>query len=305
MWIRIPRSFPALLFRIQFMLSYRHAFHAGNYADVLKHFIVCRILDYLIRKPGAIHYIDTHAGAGTYDLRSETAQRLGEHKDGIALLMNLSRNTLPESVRHYLELVRLHNGAMDTLNMYPGSPWFAASVLRKQDRLSLCELQSAEFASLLKLFPKNRKLRCYGEDGFSKVRALIPPKTERRAMVLVDPSYEVKEDYKKVPALIKELHHKFAVGIYVIWYPIVSEFSNKLVNAFKNSGIPDIQRFELSRSSDPAKSGMNSTGILVINPPWNLKTEVEELFSVFAPLLSDIGDAHTLSEELVKPGSQP
>lgn len=283
------------------MLSYRHAFHAGNYADVLKHFIVCRILDYLVRKPGAVHYIDTHAGAGTYDLRSKTTQRRGEYKEGIALLMNLNRMTLPESVQHYLELVAMHNGAAGVLNKYPGSPWFAARVLRKHDRLSLCELQSAEFSSLLKLFPRIKNLRCYGEDGFAKVRALIPPKTEQRAMILIDPSYEVKEDYKRVPALIKELYRKFSVGVYVIWYPIVNEFSGKLVKEFKNAGIPDIQRFELSRSGNPEKSGMNSTGMLVINPPWTLKEEVEELFSVFAPLLSDIGDAHTLSEDLLKP----
>ena len=279
------------------MLSYRHAFHAGNYADVLKHFIVCRILDYLTQKPGAIHYIDTHAGAGCYELHRQTAQYLGEYKQGIGLLMNLDRKALPDSVVQYLQVVNQFNQS-SVLKKYPGSPGFAATLLRPQDRLSFCELQSAEFSFLLRQFSRHKNLRCYGEDGFAKARALLPPKTESRALVLIDPSYEVKDDYKKVPALVKELHRKFAVGIYAIWYPVVNQFASFMIRDLKKSGIKNIQRFEITRNANTVASGMNTTGMIIINPPWKLKQEVDELFSVFAPLLGE--HAQTLNEVLVE-----
>jgi 23S rRNA (adenine2030-N6)-methyltransferase len=266
------------------MLSYRHAFHAGNYADVLKHLVVCRILAHLTQKPAPVRYIDTHAGAGVYRLDSAEAGTTGEYRNGIGRLWG--RNDLPVALAAYGELVAECN-AGDALRHYPGSPWFARRVLRMQDRLDLCELHPQDFPRLQQLFEKDRRVCCHFEDGFDRSLALIPP-LERRALVLIDPSYEIKQDYARVAAHVQALHRRFATGVYALWYPLVEPNRVKALEAaFINSGMRRIHLYEVCITSKHNGRGMTGAGMIVINPPWKLREEVRAALDCFAPLISE------------------
>jgi 23S rRNA (adenine2030-N6)-methyltransferase len=268
------------------MLSYRHAFHAGNYADVLKHLVVCRILDYLTQKPAPLRYIDTHAGAGAYRLDSEEALRNAEFRHGIGILWG--RNDLPATLAAYRDLVAEFNEG-DVLRQYPGSPWFAQRLLRAQDRLELCELHPRDFPYLRRLFRDDRRAACHFEDGFERSLALVPPH-ERRALVLIDPSYELKQDYTRVVDHVRSLHRRFATGIYAVWYPLVEARRVKtLETAFINSGMRRIHLYEVCLTAHHTGRRMSGAGMVVVNPPWKLLEEVRQALAYFAPLVSETG----------------
>jgi 23S rRNA (adenine2030-N6)-methyltransferase len=269
------------------MLSYRHAFHAGNYADVLKHLVVCRILAYLTQKPAPVRYIDTHAGAGVYHLASAEAGTTGEYRNGIGMLWG--RNDLPVALAAYRELVADYNSG-DSLRHYPGSPWLARRVLRTQDRLELCELHPQDFPRLQRLFRKDGRVCCHFEDGFQASLALVPPH-ERRALVLIDPSYELKQDYARVVAHVRLLHRRFATGVYALWYPLVEAYRVKALEAaFINSGMRRIQLYEVCLTSRHNNRGMTGAGMIVVNPPWTLQEELRAALEYFAPLVSESGE---------------
>lgn len=269
------------------MLSYRHAFHAGNYADVLKHLVVCRILDYLTQKPAPLRYIDTHAGAGVYRLDSAEALRNAEFRQGIGMLWG--RNDLPGTLAAYRDLVAEFNGG-DVLQQYPGSPWFAQRLLRAQDRLDLCELHPRDFPSLQRLFCDDRRVSCHFEDGFKRSLALVPPQ-ERRALVLIDPSYELKQDYARVVDHVRALHRRFATAVYAVWYPLVEARRVKtLETAFINSGMRRIHLYEVCLTARHPGRGMSGAGMIVVNPPWRLREEVHQALAYLAPLVSDTGE---------------
>ena len=266
------------------MLSYRHAFHAGNYADVLKHLVVCRILHYLVKKPAPVRYIDTHGGAGVYRLDSPEAGMTAEYRNGIGMLWG--RKDLPVALAAYCELVAKCN-AGDDLRRYPGSPWFARQVLRRQDRLDVCELHPRDFPRLQQLFEDDRRVCCYFEDGFRRSLALIPP-LERRALVLIDPSYEIKHDYTRVVAHVQTLHTRFATGIYALWYPLVEcQRVKALEAAFINSGMRRIHLYEVGITPNHHGRRMTGAGMIVVNPPWILKEEVRAAIEYFSPLISE------------------
>ncbi|MDH5572035.1 MAG: 23S rRNA (adenine(2030)-N(6))-methyltransferase RlmJ [Gammaproteobacteria bacterium] len=270
------------------MLSYRHAFHAGNYADVLKHLVLCRILAYLIQKPGAIRYIDTHAGAGGYSLRSPEALKTAEFASGIGLLWD--RQDLPVALKAYRDLIEQFN-ANKVLNTYPGSPWLAQQLLREQDHLDLCELHPQDIDQLMQRFQKDKRIHCYYDDGFACSLALLPP-VEKRGLIVIDPSYELKEDYSKVVSHIQALYKRFATGVYALWYPVVeSHRVKKLEAAFRNSGIKRIHLYEISITSNHNIKGMTGCGMIVINPPWMLKEEITQALDYFSSLISDTGKA--------------
>ena len=278
------------------MLSYRHAFHAGNYADVLKHLVVSRILAYLTQKPGPLCYIDTHAGAGGYNLQSDEANKTAEYQAGIGLLWE--RDDLPEPLKAYRDLVAKFNRG-DALKFYPGSPWFAQQLLREYDRLELCELHPQDFPRLQQYFAKDQRIHCRREDGYQRSLALVPP-AEKRGLILIDPSYELKEDYAKVVSHIRNLHKRFATGVYALWYPLVEERRVKTLEAaFVNSGMRRIQLYELSRTAKHLHKGMTGAGMIVINPPWRLKEEVTASLAYYAPMISDSGEALFRVKELV------
>ncbi len=278
------------------MLSYRHAFHAGNYADVLKHLVLTRIVKHLTKKPGPVCYIDTHAGAGGYSLLSSEAKKTGEFNQGVGVLWD--QRKLPESLLEYRQLVERFNDGK-ALRNYPGSPWFARQLLRNTDRLELCELHPKDHPRLTQLFAGERRVKCHFEDGFKRSLALVPP-VERRGLVLIDPSYELKEDYAKVVSHIKELHKRFATGTYALWYPLVDQQRVRtLEKAFIKSGIRNIELYEVSVTADHSQPGMTGSGMIVVNPPWTLKQDLREALEWFGPQISDNAQALYRITELV------
>ena len=275
------------------LLSYRHSFHAGNFADIIKHVVLVDILDYLIKKDSPFEYIDTHAGAGLYDLRSSNAQKLEEHESGIALL---SEQQFPELAR-YFEIIRSFN-AGDTVRFYPGSPSIANYFLRRQDRGWLFELHPQDYPLLCKNMQGNKKVRVQCQDGLAGMLSLLPP-TSRRGLVLIDPSYEVKSEYDQVINAVVKGYRKFATGVYAIWYPVVDRQKiNSMAQQLKKSGIKNIQQFELGVTADSSERGMTASGMFVINPPWTLMEKISAVLPRLAKVLGD-NNHHSTCEILV------
>ncbi len=276
------------------MLSYRHSFHAGNFADVLKHIVLVEILQYLKRKEAAFDYIDTHAGAGLFDLRSAHAEKLLEHRNGIALLAPAD---WPELVDFLGTVASFNSG--DTLNYYPGSPMIAQRLMRPQDHASLFELHPTDFELLGQNVKRDRRIKVMREDGLKGLLRLLPPRS-RRALVLIDPSYEVKAEYDQVVATLKQAHKRFATGTYTIWYPVVDRNrANDFVQQIQNSGIRNIQRYELATSADSKARGMTASGMVVINPPWTLLQTMAELLPRLVQVLGSEEGAFYKADVLV------
>ncbi len=295
------------------MLSYRHAFHAGNHADCLKHLILARVLTYLTAKPGAaagapgtppvlsgkdkpICYCETHAGPGIYALDSPQAQQNQEYLSGIARLWG--RQDLPPSLAAYVALVQDCNGPGD-LRRYPGSPWLAQRLLRPGDRLILHELHSAEIGPLHDNFGGDRRVRVIAGDGFRGLLAAVPP-PERRGLVLIDPAYEVKTDYQQVADTLAKAHRRFATGVYALWYPVVERGRiDALERAIVRSGIRRVQRYELAIRDEGRGSGMAASGMVVVNPPWTLLEDLRPALDYLARALGEGGAGRFRAEELV------
>ncbi|MGF1764054.1 23S rRNA (adenine(2030)-N(6))-methyltransferase RlmJ [Aliivibrio kagoshimensis] len=256
------------------MLSYRHSFHAGNHADVVKHIVQSLILDALKQKDTPFVYHDTHSGVGRYDLTHEWSEKTGEFKQGIAKLWQ--QNNLPEEMLSYLNAVKELNSDGE-LRYYPGSPRVGRAQLRDQDRMVLTELHPTDFPLLLQEFRGDRQVRMYKEDAFEKLKASMPPK-ERRGLVLIDPPYELAKEYRDVVNAIKESHKRWETGIYAIWYPVVNRFdSSDMINGLKKAGIRKILQIELGVSPDTTERGMTASGMIVINPPWKLESQMQAI----------------------------
>lgn len=276
------------------MLSYRHAFHAGNYADVLKHIVLVEILEYLLQKDKPFEYIDTHAGAGVYRLSSEPAQKNKEYENGIG---RLNTADWPE-LKSYLQMIAKFNPDKSQLN-YPGSPKIVDTFLRTQDRAWLFELHPTDHESLRKAFAQQRNVRIAQTDGYEGLISLLPPKS-KRALVLIDPSYEIKQDYDQVVDVLVKAHRRFASGIYAIWYPVVERRRiNALEKAIVNTGIRRIQLFEVGQQSLSQTSRMHAAGMLVVNPPWPLFEKMQALLPKLAAAFAIVGKPHYRCEELV------
>ena len=282
------------------MLSYRHSFHAGNFADVIKHIVLVEILQHLCRKETPFDYIDTHAGAGLFDLDSEHAGKLQEFNDGIA---KLTQTEWPELAAYFAVLNSYNSPGHPPgkLQHYPGSPMIARHFLRAKDRAWLFELHPADFEILQGNVAGDRRVKVACEDGFQGLLRLLPP-LSRRALVLIDPAYEVKDDFLQVVKICTRAWKKFATGIYVIWYPVVERARiDELTSGFVNSGIRNIQRFELGITADTAARGLTATGLIVINPPWPLTEKMQALLPRLLEVLrKDEGGffkADTLVEE--------
>ena len=262
------------------MLSYRHAFHAGNHADVLKHFMLVELIRHLSQKETPFWYVDTHAGAGVYALDAGYALRLTEYADGIGRLWN--RQDLPPALADYVNLVRELN-ADGTLRVYPGSPWIAQRLLRQQDRLRLFELHSTDSALLQDNFralgaPAQRRTIIAPTDGYAGLKAVLPP-VSRRGLILIDPSFEDKRDYSDVVIALSEALTRFATGTYMLWYPQLSRpDSHRLPATLKN--LPAKNWLHVSLSVDsPAEDGfgMRGSGLFILNPPWTLHKTLQEV----------------------------
>ena len=267
------------------MLSYRHAFHAGNHADVLKHVVVLQIAEYLGEKPGPFWIIDTHAGAGRYALESAHARKLGEYRDGIARLWD--RKGLPPAVADYVELVRMLNPD-GRLRHSPGSPWLARQLLRESDRLRLYELHSSDVKLLQECFAgAGRQVMVSAGDGFAGLKASLPP-PPRRALVLIDPSYETRDDYANVVKCLQDSLKRFPTGIYALWYPLLAKReSHQLPGRLRNLGAPNWLHATLEVKA-PARDGigLHGSGLFIINPPWTLEKTLHETLPALTAILA-------------------
>jgi 23S rRNA (adenine2030-N6)-methyltransferase len=282
------------------MLSYRHAFHAGNHADVLKHTVLMQLLNYLTQKEKPLRVIDTHAGAGGYLLSSEQARKNREFDTGIAALWQ--RSDAPPAVADYLALVRSFAENADTRTsprFYPGSPMLAQRLLREQDRLFLHELHPTDHRLLSETLGQDKRISISDSDGLKGVRALLPP-PDRRGLVLIDPSYEIKNDYRLVVDALSAAHRRFATGTFALWYPVVHRVRiDELENSLIKSGIRRIQLFELGVMPDNHDSGMTASGMIVINPPWTLWQSMASCLPYLAECLGQDGQGHFRQVQLV------
>lgn len=252
------------------MLSYRHGYHAGNFADVLKHAVWLHVLQHLTRKEKGFLVVDTHAGAGEYDLASEHARKLEEHRYGVGRIETTPN--APPMVDRYLAAVRSHRDRVGASH-YPGSFALTLATRRPQDRCVAYELHPTDFAALQRFVRGEREVACLREDGLAGLLAHVPPK-ERRGAVLIDPPYELEEEYRRVPEAIAKAHRKFATGTYVLWYPVVRRaWTQGMLNRIVGSGIRKILALELALRPDDDLHGMTASGMVVINPPFTLEAE--------------------------------
>jgi len=254
------------------MLSYRHSYHAGNFADVLKHSVLIHILEHLKKKQKPFCYVDTHAGAGNYSLTSEQAEKTQEYQQGIAKLWQASHQ--PPALESYIKVIKAFN-TQSKLTRYPGSPMIARHLLRPQDRLFLYELHNTEIELLRESVNKDKRVQLMHEDGFKRCLSIMPPQ-QRRGLVLIDPSYEIKTDYKQVFETLMQLYKRFATGTYALWYPVVErQRIDELEQKITASSLQNVQLFELAQLKDSQQLGMTASGIIVVNPPWTLQAEMQ------------------------------
>ncbi|MFD0912310.1 23S rRNA (adenine(2030)-N(6))-methyltransferase RlmJ [Methylophilus luteus] len=269
------------------MLSYRHAFHAGNHADVLKHWVYSLVLDYFNQKDKPYWVIDTHAGAGIYRLDSAVANKTAEYLAGIA---KLQQAAAPEAFASYLQAIAATH-ASSGQDTYPGSPCIADHFLRADDKLRLFELHPADAALLEQQFSaRKRQVVIQAKDGFEGIKACLPPPS-KRAMVLIDPPYEVKDDYMRVVDCIKDSLKRFATGTYLIWYPRLQRPEPQLMLDKLRSLNTDYLHICLDvQQASSDGFGMHGSGMWVINPPWTLRQSVEPQLDWLAQTLAQ--DAH-------------
>lgn len=259
------------------MLSYRHGFHAGNHADVVKHLIYQFTLKYMGKKNKPFSIIDTHSGAGAYKLADTFADKNKEYETGIGKLWQVEK--APESVLDYIEAVKRFNSENDSteLALYPGSPWFALDSLPLEGKAFFHELHPSDFELLREFVRTNRYRKAILGNGYEESVGLFPPPS-KRGLVIVDPPYELKEDYTKVVTYLTQMWKRFSSGVYMLWYPVVErERIDKLERDLIASGISNVQLFELNVQDDTEERGMTGSGMVVINPPWTLKQEMEEV----------------------------
>ena len=273
------------------MFSYRHAFHAGSHADILKHLVLIHLVDYLQEKPGALTIVDTHAGAGIYSLVDGFATVSKEADQGIDRLATFAKNNpVSSGIANYLDCIRVEN-AEDDITVYPGSPFILARLLRTQDRLKLFELHPKEIDILrhnIGELRQSKQIDIYAEDSFARLKGLMPPPS-RRGLVLIDPSYEDKQDYRYLETAMEEALHRFATGCYAIWYPCLSrresaalpDHMKKIAAAHKRSWL----HVELRVENAPKERRLQASGMFVINPPWTLEKQLAESLPILVKAL--------------------
>jgi 23S rRNA (adenine2030-N6)-methyltransferase len=274
-------------------MNYRHAFHAGSFADVLKHAVLARILVHLRAKPAAFRVIDTHAGAGRYDLTGPEASRGGEWRDGIGRLLGAA---IGEEARTllapYLDAVSACHGG-GGLATYPGSPALVRALLRPQDRLIACELEPIAAAVLARYLARDARCKAVAIDGWTALNAYVPPK-ERRGLVLVDPPFEETGEFARLAQGLEAAHRKWPGGTYLLWYPIKErDAPDALARRLRRSGMAKILRVKLSVPVPCGSGRLGACGLIVVNPPWTLAGELEILLPELAvALAAERGAAH-------------
>lgn len=286
-------------------MNYRHAFHAGNFADVVKHIVLTRIISYLHEKPSALRVIDTHAGAGRYDLTSAEAQRGGEWQSGIGRLLEAKLDPAAANlITPYLDIVRSYNPQGEIVT-YPGSPLVARALLRPQDRMVACELEPVAHKQLIASLRRDRQARVVSIDGWTALPAFVPPQ-ERRGVVLIDPPFERTDEFERMAAGLEAALAKWPTGIYVLWYPLkdvraVARLCQHAYEAIARSFPVAVQsdRKALSErllsidfqtgKTIRSEGGLTAAGLLVVNPPWTLERDMKAIAPALAKVLGTDG----------------
>ncbi|MFN9727317.1 23S rRNA (adenine(2030)-N(6))-methyltransferase RlmJ [Acidovorax sp.] len=291
------------------MFSYRHAFHAGNHADVLKHTVLIAALQHLTEKDAALTVLDTHAGAGLYRLDGDYASTSGEAADGVARLFAPAAPTLAPALQAYVDMVRTFNQG-NQLRVYPGSPFICQRLLRSRDKLKLFELHPTDLRSLagnVAQLEAGRQVAVLHEDGFEGIRKFLPPPS-RRALVLCDPSYEIKSDYGKVLSMATDSLQRFATGTYAFWYPIIPrpeahDLPRRLKTLATKAGKAWLHatltvknsKLTANAAGQVKRPGLPASGMFLINPPFTLKAALKAALPQMAELLAqDQHATHTL-----------
>lgn len=273
------------------MLSYQHHYHIGNHADVLKHWLLFETLTYMQRKDKPFDYIDTHSGAGLYQLGDQKTQKLKEYQSGINRLI---ANPISE-MQGYIDVV----APFLKDNTYPGSCLINQQLQRRSDRSWLYELHPATFEELKTSCLKRKKVFCRQEDGFKGLLGLLPNQFHR-AVTLIDPSYEIKQDYQQVAKVLQQAYKRMPNVVALLWYPIVNRTQiDELEHSFIQSELRNVQLFELSISDDTEERGMTGSGMIVVNPPWNLKAKAETALPELSKILSDDNTARYRVAQLI------
>jgi len=267
-------------------MNYRHAFHAGNFADVVKHAILSRIVAHLRKKESAFRVIDTHAGMGLYDLTGPEAIRNPEWRSGIGRLLDANPDPAAQPLlRDYLDAVRAANPDGKII-FYPGSPALVRSWLRRADRLVACELEPSAAAALSRNFHGDRRVKTVAIDGWTALSAYIPPK-ERRGLVLIDPSYELTDEFLRLAAALEAALHKWPTGIFFAWYPIKDTRANTaFARDLKARRMTNMLRAELTVTPASNVEKLRGGGHLIVNPPWTLEHDLKILLPALAKILA-------------------
>ena len=253
------------------MLSYRHGYHAGNAADVLKHFILTYVLDYIKKKDKGFIFIDSHAGAGKYLISDPYMQKNKEYLQGIKKILQLKNDNI--FLKKYLDLIKSINFNSE-LKIYPGSCYLAARSLRPNDNLYFFELHPKEFLNLKKNFENDSRVIIENRDSYQRLNKLLPPK-EKRAVILIDPSYELKDEYEKVLKMLSDCYKKFPLGVYIIWYPVLkSKKSEKFIFNLLKKNYKNLSHVEMI--TDNLNNGMQGSGLFILNCPWSIENDIKK-----------------------------
>lgn len=279
------------------MLSYRHMFHAGNFADVFKHALLTRLLLALNAKNKPYCYLDTHAGIGTYDLMHEWAQKAREFDAGIARLWG--RKDIPAALKPYMDIVRAEN-PHGNLRHYPGSPQIARRLIRPGDRMVLTELNETDHTELKRVYSGDKQVAVHHLDGYQGLKAFLPPR-ERRGLVLIDSSFDRSREFHRIVTELTAAHERWATGMYAIWYPLMDP--GAMIAFTRNvaaSGIREILRIEITVRPPGEEGLVPGCGMLIVHPPWRFDIEIREVARWLAQALSADGKGRALTEWLVR-----
>ena len=279
-------------------MNYRHNFHAGNFADVVKHAFLALIVRHFTQKATPFRYIDTHAGLGVYDLYADQARKTGEWREGVGRLWNA------ELEPDIAELLAPWRAAVDAVNsegalrFYPGSPEVVRHLCRRDDRLILCELHPQDARALEERYARDRRVRAIAIDGWTGLNAYVPPK-ERRGIVLIDPPFEEPGELARMATALERAHQKWPTGTYVLWYPIKDPGeTNAFLRRLREGAVPSILNVELMIQSTENGTRLGGTGLVVVNPPWTLERNARRLLPALARLLGRDGSATSRVQEI-------